>query len=218
MHADETRALKRAGLILLAVSTLRWGWSARTDVLPEGEASVLPELLEGTREATAEGARRREPLGETERVDPNRADEVDLDRLPGVGPSTARAIVAAREGGLVFRGPEDLLEVRGIGAATLEHMRGALAFPDLPPGGARGPAPGTASGTTRVTSDLVDLNRANLEGLQVLPGIGPALAERILSARRERLFTSLDDLERVPGIGPETVRRLRPHATVGRVR
>ena len=218
MHADETRALKRAGLILLAVSALRWGWSAGADAPPEGEASVLPELLEGTREATAEGARRGEPLAAGESVDPNRADEVDLDRLPGVGPSTARAIVAAREGGLVFRRPEDLLEVRGIGAATLERMRGALAFPDLPPGRARGSGPVTASGTTRVPSDLVDLNRADLERLQVLPGIGPALAARILSAREERLFTSLDDLERVPGIGPETVRRLRPLATVGRVR
>ena len=221
MHADETRALKRAGLILLAVSALRWGWSARADAPPGGEASVLPELLEGTREAAAEGARRREPLSEGERVDPNRAGEVDLDRLPGVGPSTARAIVAAREGGIVFRRPEDLLEVRGIGGATLERMRSALAFPDPPPGPAargRASASGTTSETTPVPFDLVDLNRADLENLQQLPGIGPALAERILTAREERLFTSLDDLERVPGIGPATVRRLRPHATVGRVR
>lgn len=212
MHSDETRALKRAGLILLAVSALRWGWSASADAPPPVEGSVLPELLEGTREAAAEGARRGEPLAEGERLDPNRASDVDLDRLPGVGPSTARAIVAAREGGLVFRRPEDLLEVRGIGDATLERMRAALEFPR---------ASAAAAATRAAVADpasLVDLNRADLEGLQELPGIGPALAERILVARQERLFTSLDDLERVPGIGPATLGRLRPHATVGRVR
>ncbi len=213
MHADESRALKRAGLILLAVSALRWGWTARADPPPADEASVLPELLEGTREAAAEGARRAEPLAAGELVDPNRASDVDLDRLPGVGPSTARAIVTAREGGVVFRRAEDLLEVRGIGEATLERMRGALEFPSPPPAAGGATRPAVADGAR-----LVDLNRADLEGLQELPGIGPALAERILAARQERLFTSLDDLERVPGIGPATLRRLRPHATVGRVR
>ncbi len=209
MHADETRSLKRAALILLAVSAARWGWSARTPAPEASEESVLPALLEGTREASAQDARRREPLGEGERIDPNRAGEVELDRLPGVGPSTARAIVAARDSGVVFRRPEDLLDVRGIGDATLARMRPALAFPAPPAGGPspRRPAP----------SGLVDLNRADAEGLQTLPGVGPALAARIVSARQERVFTSLDDLERVPGIGPATVARLRPHATVGRV-
>lgn len=209
MHSDEIRSLKRAALVLLAVSAVRWGWSARTPAAEATEDSVLPELLEGTREATAEDARRRTPLQEGERIDPNRADEVDLDRLPGVGPSTARAIVAARDSGGVFRSPEDLLAVRGIGDATLERMRPALTFPAPPPG--RRPA------TRPAPPGLVDVNRADGEGLQALPGVGPALAARILTARQERVFTSLDDLERVPGIGPATVARLRPHATVGRL-
>jgi competence ComEA-like helix-hairpin-helix protein len=212
MHADETRSLKRAALILLALSAVRWGWSARA---PEPDAvgdSVLPELLEGTVAATEEGARRRAPLADDEKIDPNRADEVDLDRLPGVGPSTARAIVAARDSGAVFRRPEDLLDVRGIGDATLDRMRTALAFPAPPPGGRR-PAPRARSPAP--AGALVDLNRADSEALQTLPGVGPALAARILAARQERVFTSLDDLDRVPGIGPATLARLRPHATVG---
>ena len=97
MHSDETRAVKRAVLILFLVSAARWGWSQRGVPAGTPEATVLPELLEGTREAAQEGARRNEPLEEGETLDPNRASEVELDRLPGVGPSTARAIVAARE-------------------------------------------------------------------------------------------------------------------------
>jgi competence ComEA-like helix-hairpin-helix protein len=218
MHADETRALKRAALILLVVTALRWGWSARAGPSVPADESVLPELLESTREATEEGARRRAPLKEDERIDPNRASEVELDRLPGVGPSTARAIVSARDSGRVFRTPEDLLLVRGIGEGTLERMRAALELAAEPAAAARaGPTPRGPRVSTAGPGPPIDVNRADLDALQELPGIGPAIAERILAARQERMFTSLDDLERVPGIGPATLRRLRPHATVGRV-
>lgn len=53
----------------------------------------------------------------------------------------------------------------------------------------------------------VDLNRATYEELQTLPGVGPKLAERIISRRP---FGKVDELEAVPGIGPKTVERLRP--------
>jgi competence protein ComEA len=210
MHADETRALKRAVIILFVVSAVRWGWSRRAEPPDSADASVLPELLEGTRAAAQEGDRRREPLADGETVDPNTASDVELDRLPGVGPATARAIVAARGEGRVFRRPEDLLEVRGIGEATLERMRGKLALGPLPPAAGARPSRSSPAGTP------LDLNRASAEALEGLPGVGPALATRIVAARQERMFTSVDDLVRVPGIGPATLQRLRPHVTVGR--
>jgi competence protein ComEA len=52
----------------------------------------------------------------------------------------------------------------------------------------------------------VSLNEASRAELQSLPGIGPALADRIVAARP---FHALDDLRRVRGIGPVTMRRLR---------
>jgi competence protein ComEA len=58
----------------------------------------------------------------------------------------------------------------------------------------------------------LDVNRATVEELQSLPGIGPALAERIVAAREEQMFISLDDLVRVRGIGEATIERLRPLA------
>lgn len=63
----------------------------------------------------------------------NAAGERDLDRLPGVGPARARAIVALREKlGGKFRRFEDLLRVRGIGRRSLERIR-ANAVLDPPP-------------------------------------------------------------------------------------
>lgn len=56
-------------------------------------------------------------------VDLNRATAEELDALPGVGPSTATAIIAHRESQGPFRTLEDLLDVRGIGDARLENLR-----------------------------------------------------------------------------------------------
>ena len=57
-------------------------------------------------------------------VDLNTATEADLDALPGIGPTTAKAIVdeRSRRGGR-FSSVDDLLQVRGIGPAKLDQLR-----------------------------------------------------------------------------------------------
>jgi len=60
-----------------------------------------------------------EPLS----VDVNRASVVDLQRLPSIGPKTAARIVDYRQQQGAFAAPEDLLQVRGIGAATYEKLK-----------------------------------------------------------------------------------------------
>jgi hypothetical protein len=69
-------------------------------------------------------------------IDPNTAEWSALAALPGVGESRARDIVAYREQakrsrpeGVVFTKPEDLLRIKGIGAAMLEGMAPHLTFP-----------------------------------------------------------------------------------------
>ena len=57
----------------------------------------------------------------------------------------------------------------------------------------------------------VDANSAPAEVLNALPRIGPVLAGRMVAARRERPFASLDDLDaRVRGVGPVTAATIRP--------
>ena len=76
-----------------------------------------------------------------------------------------------------------------------------------------GPAPG--GGGSTATTGPVALNSATLEQLDSLPGIGPALAQRILSYREAQgPFTSIDQLGDVPGIGPSKLEQLRPLVTL----
>lgn len=56
-------------------------------------------------------------------VDLNTASAEQLDSLPGIGPSTAAAIIAHREKNGPFRSVDGLLDVRGIGDAKLEVLR-----------------------------------------------------------------------------------------------
>ncbi|MBV8981854.1 MAG: helix-hairpin-helix domain-containing protein [Acidimicrobiia bacterium] len=57
----------------------------------------------------------------------------------------------------------------------------------------------------------VDLNRATVEQLDALPGVGPATAKAIVDYRtRHGSLRSVDDLLSVPGIGPAKLANLKP--------
>ena len=56
-------------------------------------------------------------------IDLNAADAYDLDRLPGIGPAKAEAILAYRAEHGPFQSVDDLLAVSGIGEVTLEDLR-----------------------------------------------------------------------------------------------
>jgi len=56
-------------------------------------------------------------------IDLNTATEKQLEQLPGVGPTTAKAIVEFRTKSGRFRRVEDLLAVRGISESKLEKIR-----------------------------------------------------------------------------------------------
>ncbi len=56
----------------------------------------------------------------------NTATADELDALPGVGPSTAAAIVDDRERNGPFSSPEDLMRVSGIGEKKFAKLQGSI--------------------------------------------------------------------------------------------
>jgi competence ComEA-like helix-hairpin-helix protein len=64
----------------------------------------------------------------------------------------------------------------------------------------------------------VNLNTATSEQLQLVPGIGPVTADKILQMRKSYgAFKSVDDLRAVRGIGPKRLEKMRKYLTVGKV-
>lgn len=63
----------------------------------------------------------------------------------------------------------------------------------------------------------VNINTATAEQLQLLPGVGPALAGRIIAFREANgPFENVDELTAVQGIGDKSLEKLRPYvATSG---
>ena len=62
----------------------------------------------------------------------------------------------------------------------------------------------------------VNVNVAGADELATLPGIGEALAGRIILYREEHgPFVRIEDLDAVSGIGPSIIERIRDLATVG---
>ena len=93
-------------------------------------------------------------------------------------------------------GPEPVAAVAAGGAATLRDPAGDLSEP-------------------RRTIQPLDINRADLEALRDLPGVGPALASRIVAFRETHgPFRTPEDLLRVPGIGAKRFARLQGHLRV----
>ena len=217
MESQGRRAFVQLVAVLLVSGGLRWAVQGRgSGESPLPGASVSPAVVADSVESLLEAeSRRSAPLGRDERLDPNQASEETLDRLPGVGPSTAAAIVSARES-LPFRDLDDLLRVRGLGPSTLEKLRPHLSMTQLP-GGRRAPSAGPRRtraspppAVLRSGKGSLNPNRASLEELQSLPGIGPVLAERIHRWRDENgPFSGESDFLQVPGIGPKLMDRIR---------
>jgi competence ComEA-like helix-hairpin-helix protein len=58
----------------------------------------------------------------------------------------------------------------------------------------------------------IDLNRASKTDLELLPHIGPAMANRIIEFRKSHVrFKSVQDLRKIKGIGEKTIKKIIPY-------
>lgn len=71
------------------------------------------------------------------------------------------------------------------------------------------------SAPAAVCSAVVDINKAGLDELMKLPGIGEKTANQIIEYRsRQGGFSSLDDLKQVKGIGDKKLAAIRKYITL----
>ncbi|HEU4884238.1 MAG TPA: helix-hairpin-helix domain-containing protein [Longimicrobium sp.] len=229
-----------------AARTLRTGPADPALTGPPAAEASASSLAAQVADSVELAERRSAPLAPGERIDPNTASADELDRLPKIGPALAQRIVDWRESNGRFETMADFDEVPGVGPALLRDAGPHLALAPAGEGdreqgtgnraveagdGARDPSrraistpdpsPSTAPAKGRdrapgSSSAPVDVNRATADELATLPGIGPALAERIVEWRDANgRFATVGELDKVPGIGPATVERLRPRVRTG---
>jgi competence ComEA-like helix-hairpin-helix protein len=207
MAVSEHRAL----LLLLALGVA--GQGARLALGRVDEAPGQVSLVGADR--AADPGRHRDsavaalaPLEPGERIDIDQATARELARLPRVGPALAKAIVADREAHGAFGSLDGLDRVSGIGPRLLEALGPYVEFSVRGRGGGEAekfpPAPPPPS-------CVLDPNSASANDFDALPGIGPALAQRIVAYRESHgPFAQIDGLAAVPGIGPAILARIRP--------
>lgn len=74
---------------------------------------------------------------------------------------------------------------------------------------------GAAAKFTRPGMDSVDINAASADALERLPGVGPAIAARIVDHRKQNgRFTQAEQLMDVPGIGERKFAKMKPYVRV----
>jgi competence protein ComEA len=168
------------------------------------------------------------------RIDLNEADRATLLQIPGVGEAMAERILSYRQANGPFRNLQQLLEIRGMGAATLERLRpwvevkgdsssaitrvsstkkqqAPLKVAGPSKSDAATPAkPGASVSKVDGLTGPIPINTASLEDLQKLPRVGLKRAQQIIDERNKSPFRTLDDLRRVSGIGAKTLETLRP--------
>lgn len=101
-------------------------------------------------------------------------------------------------------------------AATPPPQGGSLTPPTVPPPGTAGqPAAPTPTASTSPAGP-VNINTAGVADLDALPGIGPAIAQRVIDYREANgPFQTVEELAEVRGISEAMVAELRPLITLG---
>lgn len=90
---------------------------------PAPDTSAAKGTASVTDKAVESGTKIPEPAVQGKATDLNRASVSELDKLPGIGPSKAKAIVEYREKQGGFRTIEELKKVKGIGDKTFETLK-----------------------------------------------------------------------------------------------
>lgn len=146
-------------------------------------------------------------------VDLNSASSKELESLPGVGPATAKKIIANRP----YKSADELTKA-GLSGKAIEKVK-----PMVTAGPATAaPAPSTAAPAGKAAKaekrapaklapgQKVNINSASKDQLEALPGIGPAKAQAIIEGRP---YKTPEDIMKVKGIKQGTFNKIKDNIT-----
>jgi competence protein ComEA len=122
------------------------------------------------------------------------------DAIAAAGGYSAQVDIAAATSGL------NLAQVLVDGQQVHVPLRGEVAATPVAAAASQKPAAG---------GGLVDINTATAEELDTLPGIGPVTAAKIIAARQETPFATIDDLSQRGVVGAATLEKIRALIAVG---
>ena len=198
-----------AGRPYAAVDDLaKAGIPARTIEAIRPLVTVTPAPAPVTTKVATKTATPRPAPASAKKVNLNTASADQLETLPGIGPAAAAGIIAGRP----FKTVDDLEKVRGLGPAKVAALRDLVVVtePAPPPVAPVTKAatkemtrPATKGATTPPTrgglapGQVVNINTAPKEILDLLPGIGPVKAQAIIDTRP---FKTKEDIMKVKGI------------------
>lgn len=167
------------------------GGAAQPVASPEAPHTILVHVVGAVKDPRVVELPADSRVGEALEAAGGATDEADLSRL-----NLAR-VVSDGEQVFVPRQGEDI----PAGLPAPSPQQGAI--------------PGDSTGENPSDHGLLNINTATESELEELPGVGPAIASRIVEHRTTNgAFTSIEQLQDVKGIGPAIFEKLRERITV----
>lgn len=163
------------------------------------------------------------------KYDINKIDIETMEKLPGVGPKTAKLIFDYRQEKGEFSSLVELTNIKGIGKKTLGKMLPYLVYINDSTKVIEFLKTSDKKRTKRIKpaqiqskpsiEQKININQAQVEVLKLLPSIGEIRAKKIIAYREKNgNFQSIEHIKNVSGIGEGIFNKIKKYITVDSVK